>query len=371
MPGPRHLYLHVPFCRSRCAYCAFYSTTGATPSLLDRYVDGILVELDQDPPGGPWDTVYLGGGTPSLLGARRVARLLGSLPLTGDAECTVEANPEGLRAGDAAAYRDAGVNRLSLGVQSFDDGALRTLGRPHDAATALAAVAEARAAGLRVSLDLIYGLPGQDAQAWTAQLDVAADTGVEHLSAYELSLEPETPLAAAWPDGLGDRAALFFATHEHLAARGFDGYEVSNFARSERARSRHNLATWAHRAYLGLGPGAHSYLETASGSVRRWNHPDLAAWLAALEGGDAPPRGVETLDAGQRLLERVMLGVRTRDGVDLAALREACGEDAACALLRHAAGPIGEGLLAEDGAHLRPTLQGMALADRLALLLTQ
>ena len=367
---PRHLYIHVPFCRSRCAYCAFYSTTGADAALLDRYINAILFELSQSGEAGPLDTIYLGGGTPSLLGPGRVARLLDELrtlsTLSLDAEVTLEANPEGLAEGDTAALRAAGVTRLSLGVQSFDDDDLRLLERPHDAAEARGAVAEARRAGLRVSLDLIYGLPARSPEHWTRQLDAAAATGVEHVSAYELSLEPGTRLADALPDGLGDRADLFFQTHEYLATLGFEGYEVSNFARGPAARSRHNLATWGHRPYLGLGPAAHSFLETARGPLRRWNLPDLRAWLAALERGDEPPRGEEVLTADQRLLERVMLGLRTLNGVDLDKCRRELGDRAADGILERAGGAVQAGLLALESGRLRPTLQGMALADGLA-----
>ena len=367
----RNLYIHVPFCRSRCAYCAFYSTTGADAALLDRYVDDTLRELSRSKATGPLDTIYLGGGTPSLLGADRVARLLDeirTLPtVSPDAEVTIEANPEGLAEGDAAALRAAGVTRLSLGVQSFDDDDLRLLARPHDAATARRAVAEALRAGLRVSLDLIYGLPARTPKHWLRQLDAAAATGIEHISAYELSLEPGTRLAEALPDGLGDRADLFFQTHEYLATLGFEGYEVSNFARSPDARSRHNLATWAHRPYLGLGPAAHSFLETANGPLRRWNHPDLEAWLAALDADEAPPAEKELLTPDQRLLERVMLGLRTLDGVDLDECRRELGDRAADGVQERAAGPIQAGLLVLESGRLRPTLRGMALADRLAI----
>ncbi|MFH1532831.1 MAG: radical SAM family heme chaperone HemW [Pseudomonadota bacterium] len=371
MAGPRHLYIHVPFCRSRCVYCAFYSTTTIEPSRLDRFCDALLTEARFVVGGGPWETVYLGGGTPSLLGVDRVTRLLcglrASTPFATDAEVTLEANPEGLGTRDADAFLDAGVTRLSLGVQSFHDDDLRLLGRPHDGATARRAVAGALGAGLRVGLDLIYGLPGRSSAHWLAQLDAAADTGVEHLSAYELSVEPGTPLAAAWPDGLGDRAELFFRTHEHLASLGFEGYEVSNFARTPAGRSRHNLATWAHRTYRGLGPGAHSFLEGRGGPTRRWNLPDLGAWLAALEENRTPMRGREVLSPEQRLLERVMLGVRTRAGVDLTACRRECGDALTDGLLARIDDPVERGLLILADNHLRPTLQGMALADRLAV----
>jgi oxygen-independent coproporphyrinogen-3 oxidase len=374
MPGPRHLYLHVPFCRSRCAYCAFYSTTAATPVLLDRYCKALLAEASEAAGDGPLETVYFGGGTPSLLGVDRIAGLLEGLragvPFTQDAEVTLEDNPEGLAPGDAAGYRDAGVTRLSLGVQSFDDADLHLLGRPHDGATARRAVAGALDAGLRTSLDLIYGLPGRSGEQWCAQLDAAAETGVEHLSAYELSVEPGTPFAARWPGGLGDRAALFFDTHEHLATLGFEGYEVSSFARSPEHRSRHNLATWEHRFYRGLGPGAHSFLPGTDGPMRRWNLPDLRGWLETLEAGATPPRGQEILDGEQRLLERVMLGVRTRRGVDLGALRRECGDAATDALIQRATNPTEAGLLVLEADRLRPTLEGMALADRLAIELT-
>ena len=373
MAAPNQLYIHVPFCRSRCAYCAFYSTTDATPSLLDRFTEAVLTEASDG--GGPYETVYMGGGTPSLLGVDRVARLLDGLDRSGSvaegAEVTLEANPEGLGPEDAGRYRDAGVNRLSLGIQSFDDDDLRLLERPHDGATARRAAERALEAGLRVGLDLIYGLPERSMDHWLSQLDTAAGLGVPHLSAYELTVEPGTRFAATCPDGLGDRADLFFRTHEHLEKLGFEGYEVSNFARRAAERSRHNLGVWTQRHYLGLGPGAHSFLEDPAAPIRRWNLPDLHGWLDAIEGGLAPPRGQETLTAEQRLMERVMLGVRTCMGVDLVGCRLECGDALTDRLVQNAAESVQIGLLTLTEDHLRPSLRGMAIADRLTAFLTQ
>lgn len=373
MTTPKLAYIHVPFCRSRCAYCAFYSTTDVTPSLLDRYTDAILAEASDA--AGPYETIYMGGGTPSILGVDRVARLLEGLRSSGsiaeDAEVTLEANPEGLGPTDAGGYRDAGVNRLSLGVQSFDDDDLLLLDRPHDGASARRAVESALEADLRLGLDLIYGLPERSTDHWLSQLDLAAGLGVPHLSAYELTVEPGTRFAATCPDRLDDHADLFFRTHDHLATLGFEGYEVSNFAKEAAERSQHNLGTWDHRAYVGLGPGAHSFIEDAAGPVRRWNLPDLHGWLSTVEGGAVPPRGEETLTAKQRLLERVMLGVRTRIGVDLDGCRQECGDALTDRLVENAAASLESGLLTLVEDHLRPSLRGMALADRLAAFLTQ
>ena len=369
---PRHLYIHVPFCLSKCGYCAFYSVPCSDDRLLDRYVAALLEEAGQSAATGGWKTIYLGGGTPSLLGPLRIRRILGGAGATvPGAEVTVEVNPETVAAADLAALREAGVNRVSIGVQSFDDESLTFLGRAHDSARALATVAAAREHGFRVSVDLIYGLPGQPVDEWRRQLDRAAEPGVEHLSAYELTWEPTTPLGRKYGGNETDRSELFFATHEHLAALGFDGYEVSSFARSPNARSRHNLATWTHRPYLGIGPGAHSFLGSTRAAQRRWNAAGLTDWLEALERGATPPRESETLTPQQLLLERVMLGLRTAAGIDLSACRTELGLD-----LERSAGEAASRLAAQEllivaPGRWFPTLQGMALADRLALELVE
>jgi len=387
---PSHLYVHVPFCVRKCRYCAFYSVEHPGDALLERYLSCLATELRLVMgPQPPVHTLYLGGGTPSILGPDRIARLLHSarsvVSLAPDCEVTLEVNPETIDRAGLAACRDAGVNRVSIGVQSFHDAQLQWLGRIHDAERAIETVEDALAAGMRVSIDLIYGLPGQSGDEWAQDLERAAALGVGHISAYELSYEPGTPLHAERPlPGLpqqaerakheSEREELFFVTHKRLGELGFVGYEVSSFARNVEQRSRHNLATWAHEPYIGVGPGAHSYLGSGPGKdaasrrpQRRWNLPDVESWLSALDAGGIPPFGHEPLTPGQVLLERVMLGLRCLEGIDLEACERECGAAATRGLRRRASRLADRGQILLEDSRIVPTLEGMALADRLAL----
>ncbi len=384
-----HLYIHVPFCVRKCRYCAFYSVEAADEGLMDRFVTCVATELGSRR-GPALETVYLGGGTPSLLGAARIARLLDAVrersPVSSTCEVTLEVNPETIDRAGLQACRSAGVNRVSIGIQSFVDSNLEWLGRIHDAHRGRQAVEDSLSLGLRTSIDLIYGLPGQSVRAWEEELVNASGCGTDHISAYELTWEPGTPLyrervqeGRATVGGrivrrsMGER--FFFATHETLERLGFEGYEVSSFARRTQDRSRHNLATWAHRPYRGVGPAAHSYVVDGSGHRRTWNRPELAAWLEALERGARPPADSELLSPEQLLMERVMLGLRCREGIDLEACRAECGETAVERLLERASAMCAAGAVElrgrspGDRASVRvvPTLKGMALADRLAL----
>ncbi len=368
---PRHLYVHVPFCRRKCHYCAFYSLEDRPESLMDRYVDALRTEASLCDAAGGWQTIYFGGGTPSLLGPARVGRILDAVgkPVR-KAEVTLEANPDSLLEDELQAWRKVGINRLSIGVQSFSDDALKLLGRVHDSARALTAIHAARKAGFRVSIDLIYGLPRQRLQAWKEELRRVADLEIDHLSAYELTYEPGTVLGRKYGGNESDRTDLFFATHETLAELGIPGYEVSSFARTPDDRSRHNLATWAHKTYLGLGPAAHSFLTVDRQPTRRWNRASLPFWLDSLEQSELPPRESETLTPEQLLLERVMLGLRTTDGIDLERCRKELGIDLAARAGEKAGRLADQGLLLTQPDRWTPTTRGMALADRLALLLS-
>src|SRR2546421_8084994 len=336
----QHLYLHVPFCRRRCTYCDF-SIAVRKRIPAREYVDAVVQELRQgltDPgrkPGDPGDsedgleTIYFGGGTPSLLPPDALATLLTSLrdafPVTSfrDAvEVTVEANPEDVTLETATAWRQAGVNRVSLGAQSFDDRVLQWMHRSHNAARIAAAVRTLRDAGVdNISLDLIFALPAELERDWARDLEQAVALGPAHLSLYGLTVEERTPLArwisrgaAAPPDD--DRYAdEYLLAHSRLAACGYRFYEVSNACR-DGFRSRHNSAYWSGRAYLGLGPAAHSF----DGRVRRWN---LAAWETyrrAVAAGLSAVDAEEVLSEEQRELESLYLALRTDAGMPLAAL---------------------------------------------------
>ena len=319
---PLGLYIHIPFCKSKCIYCDFYSLPRAEDR-MDRYVSALcrqLAEIAQRTTAHTVDSVYLGGGTPSWLGEKRLRRILKTVKkhyhLSRDAEITLEANPDS--AGDWRALRSlrrAGMNRLSLGVQSADDGLLRTLGRPHTFAQAEEAAAAARRARIRnLSLDLIYGLPGQDLAGWKDTLERAAALEPEHLSCYGLKVEEGTPL---WdmqekmdlPDD-DAQADMYLWTVERLGALGYEQYEISNFARPGRA-SRHNMKYWTLCEYAGFGPGAHSDL----GDVRYAYLRSLDTYCAGVEAGVSVLESSEHIPSRERDIEYVMLGLRLTQGI--------------------------------------------------------
>ena len=319
---PLGLYIHIPFCKSKCIYCDFYSLPRAEDR-MDRYVSALcrqLAEIAQRTTAHTVDSVYLGGGTPSYLGEKRLRHILKTVKkhyhLSRDAEITLEANPDS--AGDWRALRSlrrAGMNRLSLGVQSADDGLLRALGRPHTFAQAEEAAAAARRARIRnLSLDLIYGLPGQNLAGWKDTLERAAALEPEHLSCYGLKVEEGTPL---WdmqekmdlPDD-DAQADMYLWTVERLGALGYEQYEISNFARPGRA-SRHNMKYWTLCEYAGFGPGAHSDL----GDVRYAYLRSLDTYCAGVEAGVSVLESSEHIPSRERDIEYVMLGLRLSQGI--------------------------------------------------------
>ena len=335
----KHLYLHVPFCQRRCSYCDF-SIAVRKRIPAREYVDAVLQELKllgtTDPgrkPGeteeGGLDTLYLGGGTPSLLPPEAISLLLTSLrdafhvtSSRDDVEVTLEANPEDVTSEIAAAWRRAGVNRVSLGAQSFNDGVLKWMHRSHDSARIGDAVRTLRAVGFdNISLDLIFALPAELERDWVRDLDRACSLRPAHLSLYGLTVEERTPLArwisrgaAAAPDD--ERyAEEYLLAHMRLAASGYQFYEVSNACR-DGFRSRHNSAYWSGCAYLGLGPAAHSF----DGRVRRWNLAGWEAYRRAVAAGLPAVEAEEVLTEEQRELERLYLALRTDAGLALAAL---------------------------------------------------
>jgi putative oxygen-independent coproporphyrinogen III oxidase len=353
---PAGLYLHVPFCARKCGYCDFYSVVGGDER---AFVRAVIREFEARRDGfDAFDTLYLGGGTPSVLSDEALCELIGALggPLSRGAEITVEANPDDLDAGRLARWRGAGVNRLSIGIQSLDDTLLRWLGRRHDGAQAVTAVAAARDAGFDdLSLDFMYGIPGQAADTWRATLDRAVEMGPEHLSCYQLTLAPGTPigrLAAAGEIELpGDEESrdLFLATSATLRAAGFDHYEISTFARPGH-RARHNSKYWRRTPYLGLGPSAHSF----DGLQRWWNVRSVERYRDLASAVDA----TETVDAEQARLETLMLGLRTSDGVPI----DVVDSDRAVVV----ESLVQRGLIVAGPGHIRPTPAGMVVADALA-----
>jgi oxygen-independent coproporphyrinogen-3 oxidase len=333
---PRHLYIHVPFCARRCSYCDFsIAVRSATP--VDEYLAGIRTELGlfsidasasktMSKPatiGEGWalDTVYLGGGTPSRLGGFGVARVLEIVRdraiIDAGAEVTVEANPDDVTPEATEAWVAAGVNRVSLGAQSFDDGVLRWMHRTHDSSQIESAVHTLRTGGVdNISLDLIFSLPTHLDRSWDMDIERALELRPAHVSLYGLTVEQHTPIAR-WADrgaiveGTEEKyAEEFLYAHKAMSRAGFEHYEVSNFALPNRA-SRHNSAYWTGVAYAGLGPSAHSF----DGAVRRWNVSAYANWVRRLAAGESVVAGEEELSAESRDVEIVYCGLRTRRGL--------------------------------------------------------
>jgi oxygen-independent coproporphyrinogen III oxidase len=315
----RGLYVHIPFCAKKCGYCDFYSVAGKL-DLLDRYVDALLLEA-QKYAGLEVGTVYIGGGTPSLLGARRLEKLFGGLSgcldLRRVTELSIEANPESARADFMESALSLGINRISIGVQSLNDEELRKAGRIHTAGQAVAAVGTAVRLGFEnVSVDIIIGLPGQAWRSLENTLDQVVVKGVTHLSAYCLSIEEHTPFAANPPGGLTDddgQAELFERTADYLARSGFVHYEISNFSLPGK-ECAHNLNYWRGGEYVGLGPSAASHID----GRRTKSSNDLMAYLRdPLE----IEKEEETLDPDLKIGEEAMLRLRLlREGLDLQSL---------------------------------------------------
>jgi oxygen-independent coproporphyrinogen-3 oxidase len=321
--GHAGLYIHVPFCVRKCPYCDFYSVTELQK--LDAFLAALMQEMDLvTPPGGLFDTIYMGGGTPSVLKGAQVLKILEGahrrFGFTQDVEVTIEVNPDTVSFDTLTAFLSHGVNRVNMGVQSFDDHRLRFLGRLHSARKARGAIRSARKAGVEnLGLDLMYGLPHQSRKDWLSDLTEATSYEPEHLSCYMLTYEAGTLLdkwrkaGRFWPSSEDTVRDLFEVTIDFLSERGYEQYEISNFSRGNGLRSRHNQKYWSHGPYVGLGPSAHSFL----GPTRWWNHCSLSDYLRALGDGVLPVEGREQLNPGQLMLESVFLGLRTADGIDM------------------------------------------------------
>lgn len=367
------IYLHVPFCAVRCGYCDFNTYTlgelgpGAS---LTSYAGSALAELDlahrvigETPPVA---TVFVGGGTPTMLQPDELVRMLDgvrdSFGLAAEVEVTTEANPDSVTPQSLQRLADGGFTRVSLGMQSAVPSVLHTLDRTHDPDGVGRAVDGARAAGLQVSLDLIYGTPGESLAEWQTSLEAAIDLEPDHISAYALTVEDGTALArkvrrGELPTPTGDdEADKYELAESFLATAGFGWYEISNWSRSASTRCRHNEAYWSGGNWWGIGPGAHSHV----GGVRWWNVKHPARYAAALGRGESPGAGRELLTAEQREDERVLLGIRRVDGLPLDSLSPQ-GRTAVAEL-------ISDGLIVPGPALRRPgrvvlTVRGRLLAD--------
>ena len=365
------LYVHVPFCEAKCAYCHFaIDPRRPDEARQERYLRAVVAEMEAAESGRA-DTLYFGGGTPSLLAASRLARLVGlarsRFSLPDRAEVTLEANPADLDLAGYRALRQAGSTRLSLGVQSFDDAVLGEMGRRHSAADAFRAVEHARTAGFAsVSLDLILGWPGETGPRWERSLDGVAALGPDHVSLYVLEVEGRTLLAhraragtLALPED--DLVAdLYRRTAEALSALGLERYEISNFARPG-FESRHNAKYWADLPFLGFGMSAHSY----RGRRRWWNVDSYGGYCRAIEeqGAPAAVAGFRVLSSRERSQEALFTGLRRRDGVDLDTFRGVYGVDVLGEYGDSLAAPFAAGLLETRGTWLRLTERGVLLSN--------
>ncbi len=373
-PGPSGggfaIYLHWPFCQSKCPYCDFNSHVREAVD-EERWRRALLAELDHyaaETAGRPLTSVFFGGGTPSLMAPKTVAALIERIakhwPLTPEVEITLEANPSSVEAAKFAILAAAGVNRLSLGVQALNDADLRFLGRRHDVAEALAALELASRHFPRWSFDLIYARPGQTPAAWEAELERALELAGEHLSVYQLTIEANTAFEGAQRRGEltlppeETAQALFELTQDRLAAAGLPAYEISNHARPG-AECRHNLVYWQGGDYLGIGPGAHGRLTLAGERFATRQHRAPEAWLAGVEAEGHATRERRALESTERREELLLMGLRVTEGISRVRFRDALGEEIETSLDRaRLARLVDGGFLVLDAAGLRSTPAG-------------
>ena len=368
------IYIHVPFCIQRCHYCDFYSTL----RLKDRdiFTDAIIREISQKRDflnSKKVDTIYFGGGTPSLLPADSIKKIVSELDLhyllQSDTEICLEANPDDLNANYLSSIKEAGINRLSIGIQSFLDKDLKLLNRRHDSTEAIEAVNIAQQAGFKsISIDLIYGLPDQKIEDWKNNLDIAVQLAVEHISAYHLTYEKGTNFYKWLKEGRLKEAhdelslEMFAMLVEIFESNGYEQYEISNFARDGKY-SRHNIKYWFGEEYLGLGPSAHSY----NGKVRQWNVSDLDAWIKQGLGengsGENGSGEIEYIDEKTRRNEMIMTRLRTMWGIPEEEFTTLFGQTAWSELLNLSSGYIKSGLLKLKNQALILTNRGEFLSD--------
>lgn len=361
------LYIHVPFCASRCIYCGFYSTTQLPAR--QRYVDALCREMELLPYKPRIDTIYLGGGTPSQLTHGQLAQLFGHIynnvyEVGPNAEVTMECNPDDIRHGMLDGLP---VNRVSMGAQTFSDDRLRLLRRRHTAGEVAQAVRTLREDGIRnISIDLMFGFPGETLDDWASDIRCALALNPEHISAYGLMYEEGTPLYDMLQKGDIEETdeelsiAMYDALASMLELAGYEHYEISNFARLDSLatspwRSRHNSSYWQDKPYIGLGAGAHSYY----GSIRHWNPDNIRLYISEIEHG-CLPYDEETIDASTHYNDIVTTALRTREGIDLNSI-----EDKYKKHLSDCASPyIDRGLLILSGTHLRLSRQGINISNQ-------
>lgn len=354
------IYIHIPFCKSRCKYCDFFSTTHIEKQA--QYVEALLTEMQDRLPISnthfPISTIYIGGGTPSTLQVEHLQMILETIKqkATGEKqEITLEANPGDITPEKARAWRELGINRLSIGVQSFDDELLQLIGRRHNAEQARQAVTIAQEAGFdNISIDLMYALPSQTMLQWQSDVAQALQLGVQHISSYGLIYEEGTVLTTLLDHGVVEAVdeevemQMYDYLVEQLTANGFIHYEVSNFALPD-CESKHNSSYWNNTPYIGLGAGAHSY----DGEQRQWNISDLDTYIQQAKAHQLQPE-IERLTEEQRHMERIMLGLRTQQGIS----QEWVHMDAAQPYIL-------QGFLTEKTGRLMATTKGFHILNRI------
>lgn len=366
------IYLHIPFCKQACYYCNFHFSTSRQHQ--EEMVNCILQEMEyqrQYLAGETVETIYFGGGTPSLLSETQLEKLLNRLhalyPITAEAEITLEANPDDLSADRLKSLKAAGINRLSIGVQSFREEDLRWMNRAHDSQQAINCITQAQEAGFKnITIDLIYGGPTLSDEAWEANVKRAIALGIPHLSCYALTVEPGTALdhfiaKKKMEPTDPDKAALHFELlMQWLKEAGYEHYEISNFALPG-WHSRHNSSYWQGKHYLGLGPSAHSF----NGHSRQWNIANNALYMKSIQAGTVPFE-IESLTTRMQFNEYIMTTLRTSAGCNLEWVAEKFGKDRVLHLLAHSQPFIAAGKMERAGEALRLTTAGRLFADGIA-----
>ncbi|HTE23153.1 radical SAM family heme chaperone HemW [Flavitalea sp.] len=363
------IYLHIPFCRQACHYCNFHFSTSL--NLKDDFLKGILAEIElrhRYLGGKPVNTIYFGGGTPSLLEQNELDSILDKVhkhyQVSTNAEITFEANPDDITSEKLAGWKTAGINRLSMGVQSFYEEDLQWMNRAHNAGQALDSIKMVQDQGFsNLTIDLIYGSPGLTDEKWRHNVNKAIDLGIPHLSCYALTVEPKTALAnmiskkKSDPVQTEDQARQFLLLMDWLQAEGYEHYEISNFAKPG-MHSRHNSAYWSGEAYLGFGPSAHSY----NGLTRQWNIANNPVYIQSLLAGNLPFE-IEQLSERDRHNEYIMISLRKREGILKSVYSELFGENHYLALSRSIKKHINRGSITENDSSYSLTKEGKLFAD--------